>query len=128
MPPAARSSPTRARPEILGIDASDARERLKRLRDERLLEQRGQRGGASYRLAGSLRPSAGLRLSAEELDDVVARLAADRPISNQDVRAATGLERADALAILDRLVREGRLRRTGERRGTKYHAAKGRRL
>ncbi|HEY5142809.1 MAG TPA: hypothetical protein VII98_04865 [Solirubrobacteraceae bacterium] len=42
--------------EILGIDASDARERLKRLRDERLLEQRGQRGGASYRLAGSLRP------------------------------------------------------------------------
>ena len=109
--------------EILGVDASDARESLKRLRDEQLPEQRGQRGGAGCRLAGSLRPPAGLRLSAEELDDVVARLAADGPISNQDVRAATGLERADALAILDRLVRGGRLRRTGERRGTKYHAA-----
>ena len=79
-------------------------------------------GVASYRLAGRLRPPADLRLSAEELDDVVARLALDEPISNQDGRAATGLERAYALAILGRLVRGGRLRRTGERRGTGSHA------
>jgi ATP-dependent DNA helicase RecG len=110
--------------EILGpgVDSAGARETLKRLRDEHLLEQRGQRGGASYRLAGTLKAPAGLRLSAEELDDVVARLAAEQPISNRDVRAATGLERAEALSILDRLVTAGRLRRTGERRGTKYHA------
>jgi ATP-dependent DNA helicase RecG len=110
--------------EILGpgVDSAGAREALKRLRDEHLLEQRGQRGGASYRLVGTLKPPAGLRLSAEELDDVVARLAGEAPISNRDVRAATGLERAEALAILDRLVTAGRLRRTGERRGTKYHA------
>ena len=108
--------------DVLGVDSAGARESLKRLRDEHLLEQRGQRGGASYRLAGTLKPPAGLRLSAEDLDDVVVGLAANGPIGNRDVRAATGLERAEALAILDRLVTAGRLRRTGERRGTKYHA------
>jgi ATP-dependent DNA helicase RecG len=108
--------------EILGTDADSARETLRRLRDGRFLEQRGQRGGATYRLSGSLRPPAGLRLSAEELDEVVARLAADGPITNRDVRAATGLDRAEALALLDRLVRAGRLRRYGQRRGTRYDA------
>ncbi len=109
--------------DVLGVDAAAARASLKRLRDEQLLEQRGQRGGATYRLAGTLKPPAGLRLSADELDDAVARLADAGPISNQDVRAATGLERTEALSVLDRLVTAGRLRRTGERRGTKYHAA-----
>lgn len=108
--------------DILNVDAAAARETLKRLRDAHLLEQRGQRGGASYRLADTLKPPAGLRLSPQELDHVVERLAADGPISNQDVRAATGLDRAEALAILDRLVSAGRLRRTGQRRGTRYHA------
>lgn len=108
--------------EILGVDADDARETLRRLRDEGFLEQRGQRGGATYRLNGSLRPPAGLRLSAEELDEVVARLAAEGPITNRDVRAATGLDRAEALALLDRLVRARRLRRSGQRRGTRYDA------
>jgi ATP-dependent DNA helicase RecG len=109
--------------EILGVGADQARETLRRLRDEGFLEQRGRRGGATYRLSGSLRPPAGLRLSAEELDDVVARLAADGSITNSDVRAATGLDRAEALALLDRLVRAGRLRRSGQRRGTRYDAA-----
>jgi DNA-binding MarR family transcriptional regulator len=76
---------------------------------------------ASYRLSGTLRPPAGLQLSPEELADVVARLAEAGPISNSDVRAATGLDRAEALAVLDRLVRAGRLVRTGQRRGAKYH-------
>ncbi|MGI8729727.1 MAG: hypothetical protein ACR2LK_06990 [Solirubrobacteraceae bacterium] len=31
-----------------------------------------------------------------------------------------GLDRADALAILERLVNDGRLIRTGQRRGTRY--------
>jgi ATP-dependent DNA helicase RecG len=106
--------------EVLGIDANAARETLRRLRDEGFLEQRGNRGGASYRLNGSLRPPAGLRFSGEELEDVVRELAAQRDITNTDVRAATGLDRAEALALLDRLVRLGELRRTGERRGTRY--------
>lgn len=43
-------------------------------------------------------------------------------IANSDVRAATGLDRAEALALLDRLVNQGMLVRTGQRRGAKYHA------
>lgn len=108
--------------EILGLDAPAARETLRRLRDEGFLEQRGTRGGASYRLSGSLRPPAGLRFSDEELDDVVRRLAATRSITNSDVREATGLDRAEALALLERLVRAGDLTRSGQRRGTRYSA------
>lgn len=108
--------------EILSVDADSARETLRRLRDEGFLERRGRTADATYRLSGSLRPPAGLRLSAEELDDVVARLTDDGPITNRDVRVATGLDRAEALALLDRLVRGGRLRRSGERRGTRYDA------
>ncbi|HET6449423.1 MAG TPA: ATP-binding protein [Conexibacter sp.] len=108
--------------EILGTDADSARETLRRLRDEGFLEQRGQRGGATYRVNGSLRPPAGLRLSAEELDDIVLRLASEASIANSDVRAATSLDRAEARALLDRLVRAGRLRRSGQRRGTRYDA------
>lgn len=107
--------------ELLDVDRHEARQILQRLRNEGLLEQRGQRGGASYRLSGSLRPPAGLRLSAEELEDVVERLAAETAVMNRDVREATGLDRAEAFALLDRMVRAGRLRRTGERRGTRYH-------
>jgi ATP-dependent DNA helicase RecG len=109
--------------EILGVDADAARETLRRLRDEGFLEQHGQRGGARYWLSGSLRPPAGLRLCPQELDDMVVRLAAQGPIANSDVRSATGLDRAEALALLDRLVREKRLRRFGQRRGTRYELA-----
>jgi ATP-dependent DNA helicase RecG len=107
--------------EVAAVDAHAARDVLHRLRDQGFLEQHGQRGGASYRLSGTLRPPAGLQLSPEELGDVVAQLAEAGPISNSDVRATTGLDRAEALGVLDRLVRDGRLVRTGQRRGAKYH-------
>jgi ATP-dependent DNA helicase RecG len=106
--------------ELLLVDSGEAREILHRLRDEGFLEQRGQRGGATYRLTGTLRPPSGLRLSLDELDAVVLSLADSGPIANADVRAATGLDRAEARALLDRLVKQELLRRTGERRGTKY--------
>lgn len=107
--------------ELAAVDAHDARDILHRLRDQEFLEQRGQRGGATYRLSGTLRPPAGLRLSPDALADVVLRLAEHGPIANSDVRAATGLDRAEALALLDRLVKHGRLVRSGQRRGAKYH-------
>jgi ATP-dependent DNA helicase RecG len=106
--------------ETLSIDSAVAREVLHRLRDEGFLEQRGQRGGATYRLSGSLRPPAGLRLSQIELDAVVLQLAQAGSIANSDVRTATGLDRAEALGLLSRLVKAGRLRRIGERRGARY--------
>jgi ATP-dependent DNA helicase RecG len=110
---------TRVR-QLLGVDRGAATEVLGRLRDEGFLEQRGQRGGASYRLSGSLRPPAGLRLSNTDLRDLVADLAMAGPITNTDVRNATGLDRVAALALLDQLLVERRLTRTGQRRGTKY--------
>lgn len=106
--------------ELIAVDAHGARDVLHRLRDQGFLEQQGQRGGASYRLSGSLRPPAGLRLSTSELADLVLETAQQGSITNSDVRAATGLDRAEALALLTRLVEEGRLIRTGERRGAKY--------
>jgi ATP-dependent DNA helicase RecG len=106
--------------EILQMDRPGARAVLQRLRDEGFLEQRGERGGATYHLVGSLEPPAGLPLNPDELAQLVLRLAADRPISNSDVREATGLDRWKGRALLGSLVEEGRLIRRGERRGTRY--------
>jgi ATP-dependent DNA helicase RecG len=106
--------------ELTGADTHAARDILHRLRDEGFLRQHGQRGGASYTLSGTLQAPVGLRLSPDELAAIVAGLAHSGPISNSDVRKATGLDRTDALAILDRLVSDGRLVRTGQRRGTRY--------
>lgn len=107
--------------QLVSVDSLGAREILVRLRDQGLLRQQGQRGGATYTLAESLRPPAGLRLGADDLADLVVRLADERPLTNAEVRRVTGLDRVETLAILARLVREGRLVRTGERRGTRYH-------
>jgi ATP-dependent DNA helicase RecG len=109
--------------ELVAVDAHEAREILHRVRDQGFLEQRGRRGGASYRLSGTLRPPAGLRLSPDELADIVVQLAEHEAIANTDVRTATGLDRAEALALFDRLVSEGRLVRSGQRRGTRYRRA-----
>ena len=108
--------------EIVGTDDATAREILHRLRDANFLEQRGRRGGASYHLVGNLAPPAGLRLGPEELADFVVTMAAKGAVSNADIREETGLERSEALALLGRLVDEGRLKRIGERRGTRYVA------
>jgi ATP-dependent DNA helicase RecG len=106
--------------EIMQADGGTAREVLQRLRDAGFLEQRGERGGATYRLEGSLEPPAGLRLEPDELASLIERLATQSPISNADVRAATGLDRAQVRSLLGRLVRERRLLQSGQKRGTRY--------
>lgn len=110
---------SRAR-EILQADRARAREVLQRLRDAGFLVQDGERGGATYRLEGSLLPPAGLRLGPEELAGVIEDLASDVPVSNADVREATGLDRVEARSFLARLVAEGRLVQIGQKRGTRY--------
>jgi len=112
--------------ELLSVDATEARRALQRLRDQGFLTQHGTRGGASYTLTEPLQPPAGLRLSLAELGDLVVEAAQDPTagaVTNARVRALTGLGRAEALALLDRLVAEGRLRRVGARRGTRYEVA-----
>jgi ATP-dependent DNA helicase RecG len=106
--------------EILHVDALDARQALRRLRDAGLLVQHGERGGTHYTLAERIAPEAVYRMSQTEVEDLVVEHARKRPITNQAVRELTGLDRAGALALLSGLVSTGRLRRTGQRRGTRY--------
>ena len=109
--------------ELLSLDSRDARAALQRLRNAGFLEQGGTRGGTSYVLARALTAPPSFRLSPAELRALTLELAGDQEISNADVRAATGLERLEALRLLDGLVRDGELVRSGERRGTRYRRA-----
>lgn len=107
--------------ELLALDPISARAALQRLRDAGFLVQRGERAGTSYVLESSLTPPAGLRLSGDELEDLVMKIAEEgEPLTNARVRARTGLDRVDTLRVLDSLVKQGRLVRRGERRGTRY--------
>lgn len=106
--------------DLLDVDSVHARAALQRLRDQGYLAQSGTRGGASYVLAQDLGPPAGLRLSPCELEHVVLALADEGRITNEDVRERLGLDRARVLALLTRLVDDGRLVRYGQRRGTYY--------
>lgn len=106
--------------ELLNAGRDVAMLALKRLTDAGLLERFGERGGTRYRLSSDLAPPAGLRLTRGELCDLIVRLAADVPVTNQRVRDATGLDRQDVLSLLDELVATGRLERVGQKRGTRY--------
>jgi ATP-dependent DNA helicase RecG len=116
-----RLTNARAR-ELVGTDAHDARRSLQRLRDAAFLAQHGSRGGATYTLNESLAPPAGLRLTRQALKALIVELASDHtaPLTNARVRERTGLDRAEALRLLDELVSEGMLERVGTRRGTRY--------
>ncbi|HET9161886.1 MAG TPA: ATP-binding protein [Solirubrobacterales bacterium] len=106
--------------EIAHVDRFAATQALRRLRDTGFLSQRGKRGGAVYELRGGLEPPAGLRLDRSELKDLVYEMASEQSLQNADVRARTGLDRLDALTLLNELVAEGRLARVGQRRGSRY--------
>ncbi|MGH9189153.1 MAG: ATP-binding protein [Acidimicrobiales bacterium] len=106
--------------DALGVDSVVARNLLQRLRDGGFLAQTGTRGGAVYRLAGDLAPPAGLRLSPDQLADLVEDLAQEGAVTNTLVRQHTGLDRLDAVRLLNDLVRQGRLVQIGSRRGTRY--------
>jgi ATP-dependent DNA helicase RecG len=108
--------------ELVGIDAHEARRALQRLRDADFLVQHGYRGGATYTLNESLAPPAGLRLTRQALKELILQLATDDgpPLTNARVRERTGLDRAEALRLLDELVSDGLLERVGTRRGTRY--------
>jgi ATP-dependent DNA helicase RecG len=105
---------------VLGADSVQARAALKRLCQAGFLSQHGTRGGATYVLEPNVRTTSAARRSPEELAELVLEHAAREPLSNQVVRQITGLQRDEALALLRGLVRDGRLRQVGERRGVRY--------
>lgn len=108
--------------ELVDIDTNEARRALQRLRDADFLVQHGHRGGAAYTLDESLAPPAGLRLTRQALKELILQLATEDgpPLTNARVRERTGLDRAEALRLLDELVSESMLAREGTRRGTRY--------
>ncbi len=108
--------------KLVDVDANEARRALQRLRDADFLVQHGHRGGAAYTLNESLAPPAGLRLTRQALKELIFQLATEdgAPLTNARVRERTGLDRAEALRLLDELVSENRLARVGTRRGTHY--------
>jgi ATP-dependent DNA helicase RecG len=109
--------------DLIGVDSTHARSALQRLRDLGLLAQSGQRGGASYVLAAELSPPAGLGLDPTQLRAVVTAIATQEArVTNEAVRARTGLDRVHALALLTAMVEAGQLVRHGSRRGTYYTA------
>jgi len=114
-----RLTNSRAR-EILGVDNLTARQALHRLRDARLLEQHGERRGATYVLSESIAPPAAFRMNPVQLDELILARAADGPVTNEAVRELTGLDRSSALGVLRRLVSSGRLVQVGGRRWTRY--------
>lgn len=108
--------------ELVDVDTNEARRALQRLRDADFLVQHGHRGGAAYTLNESLAPPAGLRLTRQALKELILQLATEDgpPLTNARVRERTGLDRAEALRLLDELVSESMLARVGTRRGTRY--------
>jgi len=112
-------SNNRAR-QLLGIGRDGAMGALQRLVAAGLLERSGRRGGTRYQLTRDLAPPAGLRLDREELLSLIVEMADEEPVTNRAVRDRTGLDRQDVLSLLDELVESRRLRREGERRGTRY--------
>jgi ATP-dependent DNA helicase RecG len=105
---------------ITGWDSVAARASLQRLRDADLLRQEGERAGARYHLRQGLVPQAASPLTRAEIEDVVLRMAADGPVTNESARESTSLDRAQALTVLQGLVEDGRLVMIGERRGARY--------
>lgn len=108
--------------KLVDADANEARRALQRLRDADFLVQQGHRGGAAYTLNESLAPPAGLRLTRQALKELILQLATEDgpPLTNARVRERTGLDRTEALRLLDELVMDNRLARVGTRRGTRY--------
>ena len=86
--------------------------------------QHGARGGATYTLAESIAPPAAYRMSSVQLAELVLEAAATGPVTNETVRYLTGLDRIDALRLLQELVNSGKLVQTGQRRGTRYQLAR----
>jgi len=106
--------------ELLGIGSADARQALKRLCDAGLLVQHGLTRGSTYVLSDSISAPAGLRLSRAELGDLLFEMAQEEPLTNEKVRVRAGLDRTAARRLLEEMVADGKLIRTGESRGTRY--------
>ena len=106
--------------QLLGVDVRESRAALQRLRNRGLLEQHGTDSGTLYSLHARFAGPDGFRTRPRDFVAEVLALSREGPITNTSVRARTGLDRAMAVRILNRLVADGKLERRGSKRGTHY--------
>jgi ATP-dependent DNA helicase RecG len=106
--------------ELLATGREGAMLALRRLVDAGLLVRSGKTAGTQYRLAESLGPPSGIRLTRPELMKIIINMARTGSVTNQAVRERTGLDRTDVLSLFEEMVASGRLVRVGQRRGTRY--------
>jgi hypothetical protein len=74
----------------------------------------------SIRLADTITPPPGFKLSCANLHDLVLDLARRGTVTNYQLRERLSLDRVEALRLLTDLVESGQLVRVGERRGAHY--------
>ena len=110
---------------LLGVDARESRAALHRLRNRGWLEQHGTDSGTIYILHVQFIGPDGVRKRPRDFVAEVLALSREGPITNTSVRGRTGLDRAMAVRILNRLVADGRLERRGSKRGTHYVLRRG---
>ena len=106
--------------DLLGVNARQAGALLQRLRDRGLLEQHGTDSGTSYGLNPGIDGPDGLRVQRRDFAAEVLALAKTDRVTNAEVRTLTGLDRAAAVRLLNRLVASGQLERRGFKRGAHY--------
>lgn len=106
---------------LLSRDREAALRLLRRLIDLGLLVLVGERGSARYRLAPDLLDRESLGSGEAQAEAIVAHARRFGKVRNADVRQLLGsADVRQARALLMRLVRAGRLRQLGSKRGTHY--------
>lgn len=107
--------------EFLGCDERPARAALQRLVAAGFLERRGERSATTYVIAEPTGTRVSRGLTDSELGQLAVGLARERgSVTNQQLRAVSGVDRARAARVFGRLVDAGELRLVGERRGSRY--------
>lgn len=123
----------RSAAELLPLSEEQTAERLPALRERGLLDASGRGRGTAYRFAppfAELNPerdagsaSEGTRRAERQM--ILEALRERGRLANADIRALTGLSRAQVLQVMGELRREGKAEVRGRRRGAHYVPADG---
>lgn len=105
----------------LGVDSVAARRMLRSLVELGLAQRHGRKSGTEYRPSETLRGALGLGGPASDpAAALMAEVERHGRIQNADVRRVLGIDRVEALRLLETLVSDGHLARHGRARGTYY--------
>lgn len=105
----------------LGVDSVEARRTLRSLVDLGLAERHGRKSGTEYRPSRTLRGALGIAgPGSDPAAAVMSEIERLGRIQNADVRRVLGVDRVEALRLLELLVGDGQLVRHGRARGTYY--------